>query len=229
MTDQSEFSQEVQLQSPGSMLSASIYSHQLSSFEIDETSSIGMSSKKVNHNWRLGMPWFAGAPSRTVPSGLDGDEEVPQYYGGLMKSDEKSRPNPPDERRRSFGGLRRIPFRLPRGTNARSREDDDDDESISDFSKSEWTPPDSAYGAACPVCGWIPKHVRRMIEFSLICLMVLAFLYMVVTLSSHISNAHKDAESKSSSSQYSTSHSGGFTDDLTSDSNSTYSANDGSG
>ena len=228
MTDHSEFSQEVQLQSPGSMLSASIYSHQVSSFEIDETSSIGMNTKKVNHNWRLGMPWFAGAPSRTVQRGLDRDEEVPQYYGGLMKSEEKGRTNPQGESR-SFQGLRRIPFRLPRGGKSTSKENDDDDESISNFSKSEWTPPDSAYGAACPVCGWIPKHVRRMIEFSLICVMVLAFLYMVVTFSSYISNSHKEAGSKNSSSDYSKSHSGGFNDDFTMDSNSTYSANDGSG
>ena len=196
MTDRSEFSQEVQLQSPGSMLSASIYSHQLSSFEIDESSSIGLNSKKVNHNWRLGMPWFAGAPSRTGPSGLEGDEEVPQYYGGLMKSEKNVPSNPSGEKRRMLGGLRRIPFPLPRGSKSASKHDGDDDESIGDFSRSEWTPPDSAYGAACPVCGWIPKHVRRMIEFSLICVMVLAFLYMVVTVSSYISNSHKEAESK---------------------------------
>ena len=62
------------------------------------------------------------------------------------------------------------------------------DDSLIDFEDSEWTPQDSAYGAACPVCGWIPKEVRRMIEFTLIAVMVVGFVYLVVTTSIKINN-----------------------------------------
>jgi hypothetical protein len=68
-----------------------------------------------------------------------------------------------------------------------------DEESATDFDESDWTPPDSSYGAACPVCGWIPKHARQKIEFSLIALSVFGFLWAVVATSTHVSNARKVA------------------------------------
>ena len=36
-----------------------------------------------------------------------------------------------------------------------------DEESVQDFEESEWTPPDSSYGAAIPLFGWIPKKTRQ--------------------------------------------------------------------
>ena len=40
--------------------------------------------------------------------------------------------------------------------------------SSSIMSEPEWTAQDSAYGAACPICGCIPKSVRKAIEFTLV-------------------------------------------------------------
>ena len=64
-------------------------------------------------------------------------------------------------------------------------------DSIADFDDSEWTPPDSSYGAACPVCGCIPKRVRQMIEMTLIAAMVFFLIYLVVTTSMKIADAHR--------------------------------------
>lgn len=64
-------------------------------------------------------------------------------------------------------------------------------DSIADFDESEWTPPDSSYGAACPVCGFIPKRVRQMVEMTLIAAMVFFLIYLVVTTSMKIVDAHR--------------------------------------
>jgi hypothetical protein len=61
-------------------------------------------------------------------------------------------------------------------------------DSIADFDDSEWTPQDSAYGAAFPIFGCIPKQVRRFIEFTILALLLLGFVYLVVTTSIHITN-----------------------------------------
>jgi hypothetical protein len=92
-------------------------------------------------------------------------------------------------RKQKGGPNKKVPFGL-------SSEDD----SIADFDESEWTPQDSAYGAACPVCGFIPKHVRRMIEFSLIAIMVLGFVYLLVTTSIHITNDRNQGTKSNSTS-----------------------------
>ena len=64
-------------------------------------------------------------------------------------------------------------------------------DSIADFDDSEWTPPDSSYGAACPVCGCIPKRVRQMIEMTLITAFVFGLIYLVVNTSMKIAEAHR--------------------------------------
>ncbi len=225
MNDQSELSQEVQLESPGSLMSSTIHSHQLSSFEIDEASSVGVASRKVNQNWRLGMPWFVGASSSTSPRDLAGDKS-PRYYGGLMKAEEALLPDATGtKKKRSFRVARKGAFRFGRRIKSVTSADE---ESIGDFSKSDWTPQDSAYGAACPVCGCIPKHMRRMIELSLIGLMVLVFLWMVVTLSSHISNVHRNAAVKNTTDVYG-GNVIGLNDDYYVENNSTFWSYNGGG
>lgn len=69
--------------------------------------------------------------------------------------------------------------------------DDDDDDSLAQFN--DWTPPDSSYGAAIPIGGWIPKRIRRSIERSLgICIVVL-IAYLIVTTSLRTErNKHND-------------------------------------
>ena len=59
-----------------------------------------------------------------------------------------------------------------------------------EFQDNDWTPPDSAYGAACPVCGCLPKNVRRAIEMTLIGAVSLGLIYLVVTTSIRLSNDH---------------------------------------
>jgi len=55
--------------------------------------------------------------------------------------------------------------------------------SLDDFDESEWTPPDSSYGAAIPVAGWIPKHIRQLIEGTLISIGVLGVALLIVATS----------------------------------------------
>ena len=52
----------------------------------------------------------------------------------------------------------------------------------------EWTPDDSAYGAACPVFGWIPKSMRKIIEATFIFVLVLIFVVVVISASIKMSN-----------------------------------------
>ena len=61
---------------------------------------------------------------------------------------------------------------------------------MDEFQDNDWTPPDSAYGAACPVCGCLPKNVRRAIEMTLIGAVSLGLIYLVVTTSIRLSNDH---------------------------------------
>ncbi|CAB9520872.1 expressed unknown protein [Seminavis robusta] len=76
-----------------------------------------------------------------------------------------------------------------RESNSRGRPDED---SLADFDEGEWTPQDSSYGAAIPVCGWVPKRLRQFIEATLISFAVFVLVYIVVTTSISISEA-KDA------------------------------------
>lgn len=160
----------------------SVQSHQLSSFEVEDASSAGIPSKKVNPNWQLGMPWFGGH-SALSPRDFDASEGH-KYYGGLMKAEDALHSNTQSASRTSA----RTRNEKRRGRNHLATFSADDS-SIGDFSRSEWTPQDSAYGAACPVCGCIPKPFRRMIEFSMIGVMLLGFVWMVITASIHVANA----------------------------------------
>lgn len=67
-----------------------------------------------------------------------------------------------------------------------------DEEDVQDFEESEWTPPDSSYGAAIPLFGWIPKKTRQNIEFSILLVLVLVLVYLMVILSIMISEARRD-------------------------------------
>jgi hypothetical protein len=55
--------------------------------------------------------------------------------------------------------------------------------SLEAFDESEWTPPDSSYGAAIPVAGWIPKSIRRTIECTLIAVVLGCVVFFVVETS----------------------------------------------
>uniref|UniRef100_A0A7R9WQS7 Uncharacterized protein n=1 Tax=Craspedostauros australis TaxID=1486917 RepID=A0A7R9WQS7_9STRA len=77
-----------------------------------------------------------------------------------------------------------------------------DDMSLRDFREKDWTPQDSGYGAACPVCGWIPKPVRRAIEYTLIVGMVIFMVYIVVVASIQLKKERSQNESNVTSDNY---------------------------
>ena len=145
------------------------------------------------------MPWSRHPFDTNADGIMDGlsfgDSSVEGlYYGDVMSSfpleDDSIRPNYSNDSsagvsrfqrfRKSIGASLRLSFSTP------SKQDsDEDDESLGDFQ--DWTPPDSAYGAAFPVCGWVPKHYRRGIEATLIALFVFVLVYFVVTTSIRLS------------------------------------------
>lgn len=85
------------------------------------------------------------------------------------------------------------------------RKNGSEDDSLADFDEAEWTPQDSAYGAAIPVCGWVPKRLRQGIEATLIVLTALALVYCVVTTSISVSEGKGDGTYVSYNDTYSNS------------------------
>lgn len=71
----------------------------------------------------------------------------------------------------------------------------------------EWTPEDSSYGAAIPICGCVPKHIRRLIEYCLCIILLLSFIAGVIRLTSTFSHS----SSQSSYAANATSNSGSST------------------
>ena len=71
----------------------------------------------------------------------------------------------------------------------------DDEESICDFHESEWTPQDTSYGAAIPVGGWIPKTIRRLIEWTLIGTVICCVAFVVISTSIKISGSDSRSNS----------------------------------
>ena len=157
------------------------------------------------------MPWFTRQhpPDDTIDgimSGVSFGESSVAYYGMgdvhvnlSTQSVAGSHPSTPRFQRLRQGLLRSFSFGKSR---TQDDSDDADDESLADFK--DWTPPDSAYGAAFPICGWVPKHTRRAIEITIIALFVFALVYFVVTTSIRITN---DQASSSNSSTTSSSNS----------------------
>jgi hypothetical protein len=71
-------------------------------------------------------------------------------------------------------------------------EEDDSDIPIDDFDPSEWTPPDSSYGAAIPVAGWIPKGIRRNIELCVSVILLALIGYLIITTSMRVERSKHD-------------------------------------
>lgn len=95
----------------------------------------------------------------------------------------------------SFGG-RRVPSFQRHAVGKVSSSD----ETLSDFDNAEWTPQDSAYGAACPVCGWIPKRIRQAIEISLIVVALGLAVFFIVRTSILLTNDHNGGSGDGSNS-----------------------------
>ena len=164
------------MRSPGSLLGASIRSDQVASFDIESEDS------GENPGWKLGMPWF-GSNHNKHSKKSDKDDEIHRYYGGIMKPSGEASPkgSPASSKStssrpfRSFRKSKKRPSpskadpKQTTPTKADTEPEITKDEpqkntvpitrkqsnvdSIADFDESEWTPADSSYGAACPVCG----------------------------------------------------------------------------
>lgn len=130
----------------------------MEALEIDQ-----MGSHASAASWVQRVSWLQ---HKHPPSDSYAESPRTPYYemeaDGIMKEDLR-RPN-------SFDRLSSW-FRSPR------RQDSD----VVAFR--EWTPADSSYGAAIPVAGWIPKHIRRAIEATMIALTLMGLVYLVVTTS----------------------------------------------
>jgi hypothetical protein len=46
----------------------------------------------------------------------------------------------------------------------------------------DWTPQDSSYGAAVPVCGWVPKRIRKLIEIIFFLAVTALIIFLVVKI-----------------------------------------------
>mmetsp|Transcript_17359 Transcript_17359/g.20035 ORF Transcript_17359/g.20035 Transcript_17359/m.20035 type:complete len:333 (+) Transcript_17359:143-1141(+) len=84
-----------------------------------------------------------------------------------------------------INGRRETSFRLSPSSDTLMTAD------VDDWDNREWTPKDSAYGAACPICGFLTKNVRRGIEFSLIALACFGLILLIVHVSISITNDHR--------------------------------------
>jgi hypothetical protein len=89
------------------------------------------------------------------------------------------------------------------------RHDADDSPNVDDFQPSEWTPPDSSYGAAIPIAGWIPKRIRRIIELSVSVILLALIGYLIITTSIWAERNRRDDTSGTASASSSSSVSGG--------------------
>ena len=68
-------------------------------------------------------------------------------------------------------------------------------------SKVDWTPQDSAYGAACPMFGCIPKKIRRRVEFFLLLFIFIGLIYFIVVVSMNLTNEHSQNKSQRSNNE----------------------------
>jgi hypothetical protein len=58
----------------------------------------------------------------------------------------------------------------------------------------DWTPQDSSYGAAVPVCGCIPKRIRKLIEIVFVLFVTALIIFLVVKLGIKLTaNEHKSS------------------------------------
>jgi hypothetical protein len=146
------------------------------SFEMDEIHATGSSG---GASWAQRVSWLTRKTERPYTEGA--------YIGGEMETDApsivaQSSIIEGDGLYRNSVNAKYNAAILP----TRSSPQHHDDDSLADFKDSDWTPPDSSYGAAIPVGGWIPKNIRRGIEGTLIAMTVLGLVFIVVATSIRI-------------------------------------------
>jgi hypothetical protein len=176
------------------------------SFEIEPTISSTITSKE---SWQQRLPWRRSDPDRNSDTLDFAKPGEAIYQGGQMEADlrpglgftvgQEETPAPEQPKRRATGyavgfsprndevatfspySFQAVASWLSRSSSKISLSGDED--SLADFEDSEWTVPDSSYGAAIPFGGWIPKNIRRTIESTLIAVLFIGLVYLVVATS----------------------------------------------
>lgn len=163
-----------------------------------------LSNKSGGTSWTKRIPWMRRKPNTSpshdleVRSALSADSYLSKQSVSFMTSPLPTSVSNDPKQNRLPGGPGFIARTLSRMSRS-SWSPHHKQPQVGEFHESDWTPPDSAYGAACPVCGCLPKKVRRAIEMTLIGAVVLVLIYLVVTTSIRIGNDH--GKGKTSSSQ----------------------------
>lgn len=169
--------------------------------DIDECS-----AKSGGMSWENRIPWL-----RSNKSHPSFDSNTNPYYGDVMniysannvaatadvpkaESIAAEVPQPAPKSTKRGDGIWNKVSNLSKGGSTKG-----DEMTVESFSEDEWTPHDSAYGAACPVCGCLPKHIRRGIEVTLIGMLIFLLVYLVVTTSIRINNEHASSSTGSNS------------------------------
>jgi hypothetical protein len=185
--EQGQMAQHEQLENPSTEVNhnAGAYNNKnIGSLEIE-----GITSDE-SASWVQRVPWIRIKRDRKQEDGVYLDsltyakDSEAIYQGGTMEA-ERYRSARSDQEILPDEGSRihRNPSHLSHSSINTRGED-----SLANFDESEWTPPDSSYGAAIPVAGWIPKAIRRTIEWTLIALGVAGLAYVIVTTSIRISD-----------------------------------------
>jgi hypothetical protein len=192
------------------------------SFEIEST--VSSTSKE---SWLQRLPWRRNNQDRdrnsdTLDFAEPGDV---RYHGGQMEPDlrpglgftvgqeETPAPEQPKHRAVAYAvgfsprndevasfspySFKAVASWLSRSSSQRSMPGDED--SLADFEDSEWTQPDSSYGAAIPFGGWIPKNIRRTIESTIIAMLVIGLVYLVVATSIRVTEESASRHSNTTS------------------------------
>jgi hypothetical protein len=72
------------------------------------------------------------------------------------------------------------------------------DSSDSMFDHNDWTPQNSPYGGAFPLCGWIPKRIRQAIESMLLVVVGFGTIYFIVSVAIKLTGSGSSSSGSSS-------------------------------
>jgi hypothetical protein len=66
-----------------------------------------------------------------------------------------------------------------------------------EFNERDWTPQDSSYGAAFPLCGFMPKSIRQLVEKVIIALVSVFIIYAIVSIAIMLTTDNSGGKSSS--------------------------------